>query len=211
MWLQPVRITVSVYLSAWIPTRFSWTVVSLTFLSALTTISLDLAWYSHGPAHSARSIPTLHQLRPNLPIYSSAATRELLGANFLRVLPEGENYELRPHLQARIFRAGHLPGAAAIFLTYQGMQRCQSLLYVSDFFLSSTRCTDGLALEELGSLLLIPDWFTPIGWVNSWCCAAFKFISLLLSLLVFYKVLCILFQLIVGFGWGWVQKEMENC
>jgi Cft2 family RNA processing exonuclease len=121
----------------------------LSDLSRLTAVDLDLAWCSHGHAHSARGIAALHLLRPNLPIYTSAATRELLEADFLRSLPEGENYELHPNLQARIFGAGHLPGAAAIFLSYQGMQRCQSLLYVSDFFLSNTRCTEGLALEEL--------------------------------------------------------------
>jgi Cft2 family RNA processing exonuclease len=121
----------------------------LSDLASLANVDVDLAWCSHAHTHSARGIAQLHQLHPNLPIYSSAVTRELLGADFLRMLPEAESFELRPNLRARIFRAGHLPGAAAIFLTYQGMQRCQSLLYVSDFFLSNTRCTEGLALEDL--------------------------------------------------------------
>jgi Cft2 family RNA processing exonuclease len=118
-------------------------------LSPWNFAELDLAWCSHAHPHSARGIPALHGLFPDLPIYSSALNRELLGWDFLRSLPEQESYELRPNLQAQIFRAGHLPGAAAILLSYRGMQRSQSLFYASDFFLSNTRFTEGLDLAEL--------------------------------------------------------------
>jgi Cft2 family RNA processing exonuclease len=118
-------------------------------ISGLPELGADLAWCSHAHPHSALGWAALNDRCPELPIYTSAATKELLAADFYRVLPADESFELRPNLSARIFGAGHLPGAAAIFLTYQGLQHTYSLLYVSDFFLSSTRFTEGLSLESL--------------------------------------------------------------
>lgn len=118
-------------------------------ISGLPELGADLAWCSHAHPHSASGMAALHDRCPDLPIYSSAATKEMLAADFFQVLPAEEPFELRPNLSARIFGAGHLPGAAAIFLTYQGLQLSYSLLYVSDFFLSSTRFTEGLSLESL--------------------------------------------------------------
>jgi Cft2 family RNA processing exonuclease len=134
-------------------------------ISDLLELQLDCVWCSHAHRHHSQGLVSLHTALPQLPLYSSSATAVLLGINDLTILP-GQNYqdasslettpersalgtELYPGLYARIFPAGHLPGAAAILFTYQGAKRSYTLLYTGDFFISNTRLTEGLSLNDL--------------------------------------------------------------
>ncbi|WP_051482585.1 MBL fold metallo-hydrolase [Synechocystis sp. PCC 7509] len=120
----------------------------------------DLVLCSHAHADHARGLLALHQAFPNLPIYASEATTRLLPLNwqgvdaqeFCHALPWRSPIEFHNGLVVQLFPAGHLPGAAAILLTYTNAQRSYKLLYTGDFFLSNSRLVDGLALEELRGL-----------------------------------------------------------
>jgi Cft2 family RNA processing exonuclease len=134
-------------------------------ISDLLELELDGVWCSHAHRHHSQGLTALHTALPQLPLYSTSTTAILLGNDNLTILP-WQNYkddsptetlgdrsplgtELYPGLYARIFPAGHLPGAAAILLTYQGSERSYTLLYTGDFFISNTRLTEGLSLNDL--------------------------------------------------------------
>jgi Cft2 family RNA processing exonuclease len=117
--------------------------------AALQDVAIDLAWCSQAHPHSAQGFSALHDLYPTVPIYGSLGSQAMLALDFCQGLPWASPTILAPNLTATIFPAGHLPGAAAIFLSYQGANRTYSLLYTGDFFLSNTRCTEGLSLELL--------------------------------------------------------------
>jgi hypothetical protein len=57
--------------------------------------------------------------------------------------------EFRDGLVAELFPAGHLPGAAALLLTYTAPRRTYRLLYTGDFFLSNSRLVEGLSIDAL--------------------------------------------------------------
>ncbi len=126
-------------------------------ISNLLELEIDGVWCSHAHRHHSQGLEALHTALPQLPLYSSSATAILLGLDSLIILPWqnslGERSplgtELYPGLYARIFPAGHLPGAAAILFTYQGSDRSYTLLYTGDFFISNTRLTEGLSLNDL--------------------------------------------------------------
>jgi Cft2 family RNA processing exonuclease len=130
----------------------------ITDITNLLELEIDGLWCSHAHRHHTEGISALHQALPQLPIYTSAATATLLELDSCMVLPwqrseKAENSdlgtELYPGLYARIFPAGHLPGAAAILFTYQGLERSYTLLYTGDFFISNTRLTEGISLNAL--------------------------------------------------------------
>ncbi len=122
----------------------------------------DLVLCTHAHADHARGLLALHQALPALPIYASEVTTKLLPLNwqntaapipqFCHALPWRSPVEFHNGLVAQLFPAGHLPGAAAILLTYTNAQRSYKLLYTGDFFLSNSRLVDGLPLEELRGL-----------------------------------------------------------
>ncbi len=130
----------------------------------------DLVLCSHAHPDHARGLLALHQRFPQLPIYASEVTCQLLplnwpevsfkeNAQFCRALPWRSSVEFRDGLTAQLFPAGHLPGAAAILLTYTVPQPqsgatpdVYTLLYTGDFFLSNSRLVEGLPLEELRGL-----------------------------------------------------------
>ncbi|MEB3336028.1 MAG: MBL fold metallo-hydrolase [Leptolyngbyaceae bacterium] len=130
----------------------------------------DLVWCSHAHADHARGLLALHQAFPQLPIYASEVTTQLLPLNwpgvelsphasFCQALPWQTPVEFREGLSAELWPAGHLPGAAALLLTYTPPQRPQAppvrpytLFYTGDFFLSNSRLVDGLPLEVLRGL-----------------------------------------------------------
>ncbi|MBC6454900.1 MAG: MBL fold metallo-hydrolase [Hormoscilla sp. SP5CHS1] len=123
----------------------------------------DLAICTHAHSDHARGLLSLHQAFPQLPIYASEATTQLLPINwpeyrgdciplFCQALPWRTQVELRPGLTAQLFPAGHLPGAAAFLLTYRTRQRTYSIFYTGDFFLSNSRLVEGLRLEEVRGL-----------------------------------------------------------
>ncbi|MGF1479612.1 MAG: MBL fold metallo-hydrolase [Cyanophyceae cyanobacterium] len=121
----------------------------------------SFAFCSHAHDDHARGLLAFHELFPPVPIYASAVTIELLPLNWPTVesvsgwceaLPWRSPLELEPGLVAEIFPAGHLPGAAAILLTYQSSERAYTLLYTGDFCLSNFQLVEGLSVEALRGL-----------------------------------------------------------
>jgi Cft2 family RNA processing exonuclease len=114
----------------------------------------DLVLCSHAHREQAVGLWNLHRRYPKLPIYASEVTAELLPLNwpevarsdFCQALPWRSPLELLPGLTVEMFPAGHLPGAAAFLITYQGEYR---VLALGDFSLFNLRSTDGLRLENL--------------------------------------------------------------
>jgi Cft2 family RNA processing exonuclease len=124
----------------------------------------DVVLCSHAHSDHAQGLLSLHRAFPQMPIYASEATTQLLSLNwlnepgkipqFVQALPWRSPVEFQDGLTAELFPAGHLPGAAAILLTYapsNGDRPC-SVLYTGDFFLSNSRLVEGLRLEELRGL-----------------------------------------------------------
>ncbi|MEP0958796.1 MBL fold metallo-hydrolase [Leptolyngbya sp. FACHB-1515] len=120
----------------------------------------DLVLCSHAHADHARGLLALHEAFPQLPIYASEVTAQLLPLNWLdrsvpafcHALPWRSPLEFFDGLSAELIPAGHLPGAAALLLSYTTQERTQTVFYSGDFFLSNSRLVDGLPLGELRSL-----------------------------------------------------------
>ena len=123
----------------------------------------DIVLCTHAHSDHARGLLALHQAFPQLPIYASEVTTQLLSLNwpeidfknipqFCQALPLRSPVEFQDGLSAELFSSGHLPGATAILLTYTTSQRNYTLLYTGDFFLSNSRLAEGLPLEELRGL-----------------------------------------------------------
>jgi Cft2 family RNA processing exonuclease len=122
----------------------------------------DLVICSHAHADHARGLLALHRAAPKLPIYSSEVTSLLLPLNWLeteeqvpqigQALPWRRSIEFQDGLSAELFPAGHLPGAAAVLLTYTGFYQSYSVFYTGDFFLSNSRLVDGLHLDSIRNL-----------------------------------------------------------
>jgi Cft2 family RNA processing exonuclease len=129
----------------------------LSDIKGLQELEIDGVWCSHAHFSHSQGLSALHSDLPQMPLYSSSATAALLGVDYCTTLPWQHSIaeqsplgtELYPGLYARIFPAGHLPGAAVILLTYQGSDRSYTLLYTGDFFVSNTRLTEGLSLNDL--------------------------------------------------------------
>ncbi|NEO68439.1 MBL fold metallo-hydrolase [Moorena sp. SIO3H5] len=120
----------------------------------------DLVLCSHAHSDHSQGLLALHQTFPQLPIYASEVTTQLLLLNwpelppedilpFCQALPWATPVEFCEGLTAQLFPAGHLPGAAAFLLTYTTRHRTYRLLYTGDFFLSNSRLVEGLSLESL--------------------------------------------------------------
>lgn len=122
----------------------------------------DLVLCTHAHPDHAKSLLALHQTYPQLPVYASEVTTQLLSLNWLeaktqipgfcQALPWRSPVEFSEGLSAELFPAGHLPGAAAFLLTYATEQRSYTVFYTGDFLLSNSRLVDGLPLEELRGL-----------------------------------------------------------
>ena len=129
-------------------------------MSDLTPVDLVLCSHAH-PDH-ARGLLELHQKFPQLPVFSSEVTSQLLPLNWLdvpeipldlcRALPWRTPVEVEDKLTIQLWPAGHLPGAACMLITYVGPQRTYTVFYTDDFFLSNSRLVEGLPLEELRGL-----------------------------------------------------------
>lgn len=116
---------------------------------------------SHAHPNHARGMLALHRGFPDLPIYTSEVTRRLLPLNWpveegltgLGIeLPWRLPVHLAPDLTVELIPAGHLPGAALVWLQYQTPERVYSLLYTGNCCLANTRLAEGLRLEELRGL-----------------------------------------------------------
>lgn len=128
----------------------------------------DIVLCSHAHADHAQGLLALQQRFPQLPIYASEVTTQLLPLHWpqanpsetehlCQALPWRTPIEFFDGLTAVLFPAGHLPGAAAILLTYtpitgEDQPRSYSVLYTGDFFLSNSRLVEGLPLEDLRGL-----------------------------------------------------------
>lgn len=123
----------------------------------------DIVLCSHAHPDHARGLLALHQAFPQLPVYASEATSHLLPLNwsniepkeipnFCQALPLRSPVEFADGLSCELYPAGHLPGAAAIRLTYTTPRRSYTLLYTGDFFLSNSRLVEGLPLDTLRGL-----------------------------------------------------------
>ncbi len=123
----------------------------------------DLVICTHAHLDHARGLLDLHRAFPNLPIYTSEVTSQLLSLNWLsptedrvpqfgQALPWRRSIELQTGLSAELFPAGHLPGAAAILLTYTKPDKSYRVFYTGDFFLSNSRLVEGLHLDTVRNL-----------------------------------------------------------
>lgn len=140
----------------------------LTDLSPLLTRDTppaDLVLCTHAHADHAKGLLELHQAFPQVPIYASEVTTQLLPLNWAaealeslqvsQALPWRTPIEFLDGLSAELYPAGHLPGAAAILLTYTPdptiapHAKPSRVFYTGDFFLSNSRLVEGLPLEEL--------------------------------------------------------------
>lgn len=114
---------------------------------------MDVVLCSHAHSDHARGLRQLHQRFPQVPIYASEVTTQLLplnwlveeakdndeienstvdtgeahGENLCTALPWRSPIEILPGLVVELFPAGHLPGAALISLTYTPPEPEQSL------------------------------------------------------------------------------------
>ncbi|WP_009543429.1 MBL fold metallo-hydrolase [Crocosphaera subtropica] len=124
---------------------------------------VDAVFCSHAHSDHARGLKALHETFPTLPIYASHVTKQLLPlnwpeknspktANFCQGLFWEKPFELFDDLTVQLFRAGHLPGAACILLTYRTVERVYKLLYTGDFSLSNLQLVEGLSIEALRGL-----------------------------------------------------------
>lgn len=124
---------------------------------------VDLVFCSHAHPDHVGGLLTFHQTYPQVPIFGSEVTAQLLPLNWLdtpasvpldlcHALPWRTPIEFAPGLTLQIWPAGHLPGAACLLLSYTGPDRTYSVFYTGDFFLSNSRLVEGLPLEEVRGL-----------------------------------------------------------
>ncbi|MEB3288788.1 MAG: MBL fold metallo-hydrolase [Leptolyngbya sp.] len=123
----------------------------------------DLLLCSHAHRDHARGLLDFHRAFPQVPIYASEVTAQLLSLNWLdrpdqvpvhlcQALPWETPLQLTDDLTVQLWPAGHLPGAAGVLLTYTAPQRTYTIFYAGDFFISNSRLVDGLPLEALRGL-----------------------------------------------------------
>jgi Cft2 family RNA processing exonuclease len=133
-------------------------------------VPADVVICSHAHGDHARGLLALRQAFPELPIYASDITTQLLPLNWpdrdlsphashpdagqlCQALPWRTPIALYQDLTIELIPAGHLPGAAATLLTYSPPDdRPLRVLYSGDCFLSNARLVEGLRLEELRGL-----------------------------------------------------------
>ncbi len=136
---------------------------NLTALEAVrdSIATADLLFCSHAHSDHARGIWAFSQAFPQVPIYGSEVTAQLLPLNWLgedvpphlcQALPWQTPIRLADDLTVQIWPAGHLPGAACALFTYHGPERAYTVFYTGDFFMSNSRLVDGLHLEALRGL-----------------------------------------------------------
>ena len=124
---------------------------------------LDFVFCSHAHPDHARGILDFHRAFPQVPIYGSEVTAQLLPLNWLdrpqdiprhlcQAFPWNTPIRLTDDLTVQLWPAGHLPGAACALFSYTTSKRTYTLFYTGDFFVSNSRLVDGLPLESLRGL-----------------------------------------------------------
>lgn len=115
---------------------------------------------SHAHEDHSRGLLKLHQAFPQLPIFTSEVTAKLLTLywsepsaeaqlDWCQPLPWRSPLTLAPNLQIEFFPAGHLPGAAAIGITYHTEERSYKVIYTGDFSVSNFQLVEGLSIENM--------------------------------------------------------------
>lgn len=129
--------------------------------SANRIATADLLFCSHAHSDHARGMWAFSQAFPQVPIYGSEVTAQLLPLNWpgaavpphlCQALPWQIPIRLADDLTVQLWPAGHLPGAACALFTYHGPQRDYTVFFTGDFFMSNSRLVDGLPLEALRGL-----------------------------------------------------------
>jgi Cft2 family RNA processing exonuclease len=123
----------------------------------------DFVFCTHAHSDHACGLLALHQKFPQIPIYTSQITAQLLPLNWLdsnipplssfcQVIPWRSPQNLTKDLTVELFPAGHLPGAAAILLRYKTASRTYKIFYTGDFCLSNLQLVEGLSLDSVRGL-----------------------------------------------------------
>lgn len=123
----------------------------------------DLIFCSHAHEDHCRGLLELHRAFPQIPIYTSEVTAKLLPCNWVgqlqgedlswcQVLPWRSTLKITDDLQIEIVPAGHLPGAAAIIITYTTAKRSYRVMYSGDFSVSNFQLVEGMSIEHLRGL-----------------------------------------------------------
>ena len=123
----------------------------------------DFVFCSHAHEDHCRALLQLHRRFPTLPIYISEVTSKLLpfhwmgeedvdNLNWCKVLRWQLPVNIAPDLQIEIVPAGHLPGAAAIIITYATAERNYKVMYTGDFSVSNFQLVEGMSIENLRGL-----------------------------------------------------------
>ncbi|ELS02373.1 putative exonuclease of the beta-lactamase fold involved in RNA processing [Xenococcus sp. PCC 7305] len=136
-------------------------VTSFPFANESNTLPIEFVFCSHAHQDHCRGLLALHQAFPKLPIYTSEITAQLLTLYWpnsiiesmaLTALPWRSPKKLGENLELELYPAGHLPGAAALVLTYQTKKRDYKVLYTGDFSLSNFQLVEGLSIEGMRGL-----------------------------------------------------------
>jgi len=123
----------------------------------------DLVFCSHAHEDHCRGLLQLHRNFPKLPIYISEVTAKLLpfhwanekdleNLNWCQTISWRSPINIAPDLQIEIVPAGHLPGAAAIIITYITTERSYKVMYTGDFSVSNFQLVEGMSIENLRGL-----------------------------------------------------------
>jgi Cft2 family RNA processing exonuclease len=118
----------------------------------------DLVLCSHARGDRAKGLLELHRSFPEMPVYASEVTTKLLPLNwtdvpleetkgFCQSLPWRSPLEVSPCLSVELYPAGHIPGAAAVAITYKTAKRQYKILYTGDFSLSNFQLVEGLSID----------------------------------------------------------------
>lgn len=125
------------------------------------TPPVDFVFCSHAHRDHVQGLLAFHQRYPQVPIYMSDATKTLLPLNWIdqtiprslgTILPWRSPVEVLADFTVQLFPAGHLPGAAAVLMTYHTSDRDYTLFYTGDFSVSHFQLVNGLSIEELRGL-----------------------------------------------------------
>lgn len=136
-------------------------ITNFPFLEDLELPAVEFVFCSHAHPDHCLGLLALHQALPEVPLYTSEITAKLLPLYWSdtteesivpTIVPWRSQKKLSKNLQLELYPAGHLPGAAAILLTYHTPKRDYKVFYTGDFSLSNLQLVEGLSIEEMRGL-----------------------------------------------------------